>query len=145
VDYHFYDEALFVALTHGIIERYNIAIMETETSILEISLQSPNPLVVYSAPSGNTLGDITIDWLTNTIYWIESTELSILVRPCIHPSFYLSIHPSKSLYIYSPIHPFIHPSLLLFSCSLTPAPFYCIYSSKDHSVLCVILMCNICV
>ena len=147
MDYHLYDEALFVALTHGIIERYNITIMETDSGILEaLSLQSPNPVEVYSAPSGNTLGDITIDWLHNTIYWIESTELSIQVRTSIYPSIFSSVHPS--IYIYPSIHPSIHssicPSLVFISCSLT-CPDYCIYSSKDHSALCVMLMCNICV
>ena len=132
MDYHFYDEALFVALTHGIIERYNITILETETSILEISLQSPNPLVVYSAPSGNTLGDITIDWLTNTIYWIEFTELSILVRPCIHPSFYLSVHPSIHTYI--SIHQSIHSSIHPFSSSRAPSLLLSFIASTHRKI-----------
>ena len=110
MDYHFYDEALFVALTHGIIERYNITIMVTDSGILEVlSLQSPNPVEVYSAPSGNTLGDITIDWLHNTIYWIECTELSIQVRTSIYPSIFSSVHPS--IHIYPSIHLSIHPSI----------------------------------
>lgn len=74
MDYHFHDEALFVALTNGIIKRFNISVMPTDSGILEISLQSENPIEVYSTLSGNTLGDITVDWLHNTIYWIESTD-----------------------------------------------------------------------
>ena len=109
VDYHFHDEALFVALTSGLIERYNISVMSTDSGVLE-SLQSSNPVEVYSAPSGNTLGDITVDWLHNTIYWIESTDSGVQVRMSIHPSvcpsnYSLSIHSS----IHPSIHPFIHP------------------------------------
>ena len=70
VDYHFYKEDLYVTLSSGIILHYNLSVSETEAGTLSIEANPPST-TVYVADAGNDLGSITVDWLNDTIYWIE--------------------------------------------------------------------------
>lgn len=71
MDYDFHKEKLYLTLSNGNILRYNLSVSETDTGELIATLESP-ATILYTASMGNTLGSITVDWLDDTIYWIEN-------------------------------------------------------------------------
>ena len=81
VDYHFEINELYLTLTDKI-QRYDVSVTETGTGTLEIALLNMNSETLYTAPSGNTLGSITIDWVYNITYWIEFEGSTTKVTVC---------------------------------------------------------------
>ena len=79
VDYHFYREELYVTLSSGMILNYNLSVSETDSGTLSIEANPPQT-TVYS--TSGVLGSITVDWLSNTIYWIEYEDLMTKVCTC---------------------------------------------------------------
>ena len=47
---------------------------KTHLGRLELSLLNNTSETIYRALSGSQIGDITVDWLNNIIYWIEFTS-----------------------------------------------------------------------
>ena len=82
MDYHFERNELYLTLTDKI-QRYNVSVTETGTGTLEIALLNMNSETLYTAPSGNTLGSITIDWVYNITYWIEFEGSTTKVTYCV--------------------------------------------------------------
>ena len=70
VDYHFYREELYVTLSSGMILNYNLSVSETDSGTLSIEANPPQT-TVYSTSGESILGSITVDWLSDTIFWIE--------------------------------------------------------------------------
>ena len=70
VDYHFYKEELFVTLSSGMILSCNLSVSETDSGTPSIEANPPQT-TVYSTNEGSSLGSITVDWLSDTIYWVE--------------------------------------------------------------------------
>ena len=80
VDYHFNKQELFVALSSGIILSYNLSVSETDTGTLSIGANPPHSTVYTN--EGSMLGSITVDWLNDTIYWIEYEGSMTKVGKC---------------------------------------------------------------
>ena len=70
VDYHFYKEELYVTLSSGMILNYNLSVSETDSGTPSIEANPPQT-TVYSASGESILGSITVDWLSDSIYWVE--------------------------------------------------------------------------
>lgn len=71
VDYHFHRGEIYLTLSNGSIQCYKVSIVEKGTGELNITLLNEPPTIVYTTLGDNTLGNITVDWLNNNIYWIE--------------------------------------------------------------------------
>ena len=100
VDYHFERNELYLTLTDKI-QHYDVSVTETGTGTLEIALLNMNSETLYTAPSGNTLGSITIDWVYNITYWIEFEGSTTKVTVC-------AIIKNTNNYIYMYIHLPVH-------------------------------------
>lgn len=79
VDYHFHREELYLTLSNGTIQRYKINVTGSHTLSIG-SLSNQPPTTVYTTVGGNTLGNITVDWLYDIIYWIEFEDSTTKVQ-----------------------------------------------------------------
>ena len=90
VDYHFYKEELYVTLSSGMILNYNLSVSETDGGTPSIEADPPQT-TVYS--TSGVLGSITVDWLSDTIYWIEyegsMTKVCRWTCTCTHMYMYI--------------------------------------------------------
>ena len=82
VDYHFYTEELYVTLSKGMILSYNLSVSETDSGTPRIEANPPQTMV-HSTNGESTLGSITVDWLSDTIYWIEYEGSMTKVCTCM--------------------------------------------------------------
>ena len=110
VDYHFYKEELYVTLSSGMILNYNLSVSETDSGTLSIEANPPQT-TVYSTSGESTLGSITVDWLSDTIYWVEYdgpvTKVCRWTCTCILRAHTFISGASPFIYMFLYIHVYI--------------------------------------
>ena len=70
VDYHFQQKELYLTLSNGSILQYVLSVSSQPNGELSIDGIS-SPTLLYTAMEEYTLGAIAVDWLFNSIYWVE--------------------------------------------------------------------------
>ena len=74
IDYHYYKNEIYVTFNDNTIIRYFVNNTLDEAANL-LNLQLINSTAIYSSlPNG--LGDITVDWINDVLYWVVNSGSS---------------------------------------------------------------------